>query len=47
MKITEMVIVGVLLLIGAGGLLYLGLLKGNADAERLASYLTADKGVRD
>lgn len=47
MKIAEMVIVGVLLLIGVGGLLYLGLMKGNADAERLASYVTADKGVRD
>ncbi len=47
MKIAERFIIVALLLIGVGGLLYLGLMKGNADAERLASYVTADKGVRD
>lgn len=47
MKIAEMVIVGVLLLIGDGGLIYLGILKADADAKLSASYETADKGVRD
>ena len=47
MNIADKVVIVALLLIGDGGLIYLGVLKADADAKLLASYTTANKGVRD